>query len=207
MTTHYTSDHHFHHQGIIRLERNEFSDLETMHEHLIERWNSVVKPGDDVFHLGDFGFKPAHVAEVVARLNGNIHLIGGNHDPFWTGHHRETKTRNALNRYADMGFASIEPSGQTIREIDGQQVILSHLPYYGDSGHDERYVEQRPKDEGLPIVCGHVHGTWGRLYGDGKVHRGQVHVGVDVWDYLPVQEGELIDLLHTARPDIYGGAR
>lgn len=207
MTTHYTSDHHFHHQGIIRLERSEFPDVETMHERLIERWNSVVKPGDDVFHLGDFAFKPAFVQEIVSRLNGDIHLLGGNHDPFWTGHRREGKTRNSLSRYQGMGFASIEASGQMLHEIDGHQVVLSHLPYYGDSGHDERYTEQRPKDEGLPLVCGHVHGTWERLYGDGKVHQGQVHVGVDTWDYLPVEEGQLIDLLRTARPDVFGGAR
>lgn len=207
MATHYTSDHHFHHQGIVRLERNEFSTLEAMHEHLVERWNSVVSPGDDVFHLGDFGFKPAHVPETVARLNGNIHLIGGNHDPFWTGHSRAGKARNALNRYREMGFASIEESGQRLHTLDGHQVLLSHLPYYGDSGHDERYTAQRPKDEGLPIICGHVHGTWERLYGNGKVHRGQVHIGVDSWDYLPVEESQLIDLLHTARPDVFGGTR
>lgn len=207
MTTHYTSDHHFHHRGIINLVRDEFPDLEAMHEHLIERWNSVVKPDDDVFHLGDFAFKPAHVQGIVARLNGNIHLIGGNHDPFWTGHHRETKARNALERYRGMGFASITASGQKPHQIDGRPVLLSHLPYYGDSQRDERYSHQRPKDDGTPILCGHVHDTWEKMYGNGKVHRGQIHVGVDAWDYLPVEEGQVIDLLRATHPAITGGTR
>lgn len=207
MATYYTSDHHFHHSGIINLVRNEFSDLDSMHEHLIDRWNSTVKSGDTVFHLGDFSFKPSRTKEIVTRLNGNIHLIGGNHDPFWTGRSNPTKARNSLKRYQEMGFASITASGQTLHQIDSHPVLLSHLPYYGDSQRDERYANHRPVDNGMPILCGHVHDTWEKMYGDGKVHRGQIHVGVDAWSYLPVEEDQVIDLLRTHHPDIFGGAR
>ena len=50
-------------------------------EAVIRNWNSVVGPNDDVYHLGDvmlgdneYGMK------CLSKLNGNIHLILGNHD-------------------------------------------------------------------------------------------------------------------------------
>lgn len=205
MATYYTSDHHFGHNGIIRLARPEFASTESMEQHLIEAWNATVNPADTVFHLGDFSFKPALVPQIVERLHGRIHLIAGNHDPFWTGHSRPQRIQNAIQRYQRAGFASIHPTGQLLHAIDGHQVLLSHLPYYGDSQHDERYTAQRPQDQGLPILCGHVHRAWETLYGDGKTHRGQLHVGVDAWDYLPVEEGQVLDLLRTIRPYTFGG--
>ena len=48
---------------------------------MIENWNSVVKPGDDVYELGDFAFATEdQILNILNRLNGNIHLIFGNHD-------------------------------------------------------------------------------------------------------------------------------
>ena len=51
-----------------------------MNEALITNWNNVVKPNDTVFHLGDFAFGGSYIwNNVLSRLNGNIHLILGNH--------------------------------------------------------------------------------------------------------------------------------
>ena len=50
-------------------------------EALMINWNSVVDVDDDVYHLGDFAFgKPERMKEILDCLNGNIHLIKGNHD-------------------------------------------------------------------------------------------------------------------------------
>ena len=52
-----------------------------MDEILIERWNSVVKPNDEVYHLGDLAWGGVSgVIRYVPRLNGKIILIEGNHD-------------------------------------------------------------------------------------------------------------------------------
>lgn len=49
-----------------------------MDEVLIENWNRVVGPTDYVTHLGDFAWKDPQ--KYVARLNGHIRLVLGNHD-------------------------------------------------------------------------------------------------------------------------------
>ena len=76
----FTADTHFGHERAIKDEWRKFQDTDQMDEMLIENWNSVVKPKDDVYHLGDFKLSPKRVTEYLDRLNGRIHLILGNHD-------------------------------------------------------------------------------------------------------------------------------
>ena len=54
-----------------------------MHEVMIERWNSVVKPKDTIYHLGDFAFG-RHNIKIASRLNGRKRLVMGNHDAYPT---------------------------------------------------------------------------------------------------------------------------
>jgi calcineurin-like phosphoesterase family protein len=62
----------------------EENGLHTMHEYMVEKWNSVVKPQDYVYHLGDVTFQ-YHAAfnALMRRLNGKKRLIIGNHDKIW----------------------------------------------------------------------------------------------------------------------------
>jgi len=53
-----------------------------MDETLIENHNSIVGKQDTVYHHGDFAYKgTTSPAEYLKRLNGNIILVQGNHDP------------------------------------------------------------------------------------------------------------------------------
>lgn len=70
---------HYSHTNIIRFCERPFATIREMDEALIANYNECVKPGDDVYHLGDFSFA-RNPAEVFYRLNGNKHLILGNHD-------------------------------------------------------------------------------------------------------------------------------
>ena len=80
MDTWFISDTHFGHRNIIGYCRPEFPFVEDMDEALIKNWNERVKPGDRVYHLGDFAISPKHAAAIRPRLNGTIRLIVGNHD-------------------------------------------------------------------------------------------------------------------------------
>lgn len=75
----FTSDTHFSHANIIRFCDRPFEDVDAMNEALISNWNECVKPGDTIYHLGDFSFA-RNPAAVFYRLNGNKLLIEGNHD-------------------------------------------------------------------------------------------------------------------------------
>lgn len=79
-----TSDTHFHHANIIKYCDRPFTSAEEMDEKLVENWNSVVRPQDKVYHLGDVYFpkyKNVKTADwFLSRLNGTKRLILGNHD-------------------------------------------------------------------------------------------------------------------------------
>ena len=78
----FTADTHFYHENIIEYSNRPFGSVYHMNETLIKNWNSRVKPGDIVFHLGDFAFKSSKsdIKSILDRLNGQIILIKGNHD-------------------------------------------------------------------------------------------------------------------------------
>lgn len=75
----FTSDTHFHHY-LPALGRP-FAD-ERMDDLLVDNWNSKVKSGDTIWHLGDFALhSPLEKTDTLfKRLNGDKHLVMGNHD-------------------------------------------------------------------------------------------------------------------------------
>lgn len=84
----FISDTHFNHTNILRFEddngdriRGQFDSIQDMNETIIANWNSVVKDGDLVYHLGDVFFGAVEeYHEINSRLNGRKRLIVGNHD-------------------------------------------------------------------------------------------------------------------------------
>ncbi len=72
----FTSDHHFDHTNAAIKFRG-YSSVEEMNEELIKKWNSVIKPKDTVWHLGDFNFGQF---DFLKMLNGHKFLVKGNHD-------------------------------------------------------------------------------------------------------------------------------
>ncbi len=76
-----TSDSHFGHRNILKFEpgaRGHYKNIEEHDLDLLARWNSVVRPNDTVWHLGDVYF--AKGWEVLPHLNGKKKLVLGNHD-------------------------------------------------------------------------------------------------------------------------------
>lgn len=84
----FLSDHHFNHENIIKftgyngkLIRPGFDNIQHMNEYIVERHNSVVKPGDKVYFGGDMGYR---FGPYLLRMNGRKRLIMGNHDDKFT---------------------------------------------------------------------------------------------------------------------------
>ena len=81
MKTWVCSDTHFFHSNIIKYCQRPFNSIEEMNENFIQNWNSVVKPNDTIYHLGDFGFGSLEkLSYIFSKLNGYKILISGNHD-------------------------------------------------------------------------------------------------------------------------------
>ena len=186
VTTWYTSDLHLGHSRIIELCGRPFADVDEMNAALVDRWNAVVQPGDHVWVLGDVSLTTKALGP-VAQLNGRKTLVAGNHDSCW---HRHKGWRRKVDVYRAAGFSGVISTGIVYmhRLAGGIAVQMSHLPYSGDSGDTDRYVDYRPTDNGLPLICGHVHEKW-------KTHGKMINVGVDVWDFTPVHEDVVVGLV------------
>ena len=186
MSRWYTSDLHFGHHNIIRYSGRPFVDVEDMNESLIDRWNAVVGDSDEVWVLGDvaLGGWRETLPATVPRLRGHKILVPGNHDRCWVGSKHGDRHRQA---FLDAGFDDIVDS-PPLQNIIRRSVLLCHFPYRDADKTDLRYVEHRPRDRGNWLVHGHVHEKW-------RQNGRQINIGVDVWDYTPVHEDTVAELI------------
>ena len=73
-----TSDWHFGHRAITRF-RPQFSSMEEMEDHVMERTLEIVKKRDVLFCLGDMAFDDRGLSK-IAQIPCRKILIRGNHD-------------------------------------------------------------------------------------------------------------------------------
>lgn len=186
MTTWWTSDTHFSHANIIKYTHRPFVDLRDMNAQLIARWNSVVAPSDDVWHLGDLALGQDIEAQVAltAVLHGHRRLVPGNHDRVASFFENGDQRERFQPVYEAAGWEIMPEEFE--HDIAGHRVVVSHFPYLGDSRDGpDRYRENRTVDRGLPVLHGHVHTEFAQ--------RGrQFNVGVDVRGYAPVRQRTVI---------------
>lgn len=171
----FTSDLHFGHLNIIKYCNRPFADTDEMDEYLIRAWNETVSATDTVFVLGDVALGSIDKSlSRLGRLQGRKILVSGNHDRCWMYSKRSDEWRE---RYLNEGFDEIHE--EMVYDLAGEEVILSHFPYKGDSHEVERFPAARPEDAGKWLFHGHVH--------DAFAQRGrQVNVGVDVRNFRPI---------------------
>ena len=179
----FTSDTHFFHGRIIELCNRPFHSVEEMNEALITNWNRVVPRDGVVFHLGDFAFGgPDEWNSILDRLNGEIHLILGNHDM------RMARTE-VMDRFSEVTL-------QKIISVDGRNILLNHYPFLCYSG----------ENRGEWQLFGHIHS--GEHNDSGAdiprlrhLFRTQYDVGVDNNRFTPLSYGELETIiLDSPRP-------
>ena len=140
------SDTHFNHANILKFEdrvgksvRGQFNSVEDMNEHMIQRWNEVVKPGDKVYHLGDVVFgndKVEWMNTHMPRMNGSKRLVFGNHDEpshfVGKGHFQKTSLWRIFKEF---------------------NILLTHVPVHESTVMEGRGGSIRP----MLNVHGHIH--------------------------------------------------
>lgn len=119
-----TADPHFGHAGVCKFLREDGSPLrpwdnpDDMDEALVSNWNSVVRPDDRVYLLGDVVIN-RRCLSTLGRLMGRKVLVKGNHDIF--------QLKDYLPYFDDIRAYVVKKSSA------GQKVIMSHIPIHPDS--------------------------------------------------------------------------
>jgi calcineurin-like phosphoesterase family protein len=169
----FISDLHFFHKRICEYSGRPYSSVEEMNEALIINWNSVVKPTDTVWDLGDFSFGDIkQTKEVLSKLNGKHNIVLGNHDKIIIQH------RNEL--IAEKLFESIQDYKEL--KYNNEHIILFHfaMRVWNKSHH------------------GAIH-LWGHSHGSLSPHGLSVDVGVDskeiTSEYRPVSIDEVLEYM------------
>ena len=126
----FTADTHFNHTNVIKYCSRPFATVDEMNERLIENWNSCVGVNDRIYIIGDFAFS-GHCA-LLDRLNGQKHLIVGNHD----------KMTSVVERH----FRSVSQMKEI--RIKNRKIVMCHYPLR--TWNDSRI--------GSILLFGHTHG-------------------------------------------------
>lgn len=204
MTRWFTSDLHFGHNNIIRYCQRPFRDVHEMHNAMIQTWNETVKEGDEVYVVGDFSLSARYCKEILPLLNGTKILVVGNHDKPFKHIFKQTKeysTQEAkrfrdqiCEQYLQDGWQSLHRDLRlTLR--DGTNVLLAHFPYAPkelDKGYDLRFLDKRPVDEGLFLLCGHQHGRFIK-------NTNMLDVGWDAHNGKILSEDDVISIMKDER--------
>lgn len=171
----FTADLHFGHENIIKYDNRPFNNVEKMDAELIRRWNNKVKKDDIVYVLGDISwYNNEKTANICKQLNGEKHLIKGNHDRIGG------KVKACFESIAD--YAEIR--------IDDKKLVLCHYPIHMYNG----------QHQGAIMLYGHVHNSaedaltqnikdrLHNIIGSAIMY----NVGCMHWDYEPVSLSEIL---------------
>lgn len=141
------SDTHFGHENILKFVDSNtgnpvrghlFKDVDEMDQHMVDKWNETIKPGDLVYHLGDVFFGDREKFKAMwPKLHGSKRLIVGNHDniPF----------------LASGGFFK---KVQMWRQFTEYNLLLSHVPL-----HETSLTRGAPgvNSKRMLNIHGHIH--------------------------------------------------
>jgi calcineurin-like phosphoesterase family protein len=174
MSIYFYSDVHYGHQNIIKYSKRPFSNADEMDAALIANHNSVVKPADVVYCIGDFSFHrdQSRTRSIIHALNGTKFLIRGNHDKYL-----EDKTLSMfakVDNYMEIYVPDVD--------IGKQLIVLFHysMKVWNKSHHGSWHL------------FGHSHGS---LPDDPNSL--SFDVGVDCHGYTPISYNRVKEIMKT----------
>lgn len=146
----FIADTHFGHERCLEFDNRPFSNIEDHDNAMIELWNESVGIDDDVYILGDVSWhNPNNTVKILQQLNGNKHLIIGNHDG------KLLKTKKVRDEFVEICHY------KEITLDDGTGVVLSHYPIPCFRNHYYGWI----------MLYGHVHNSWEQDVMCGTVRR------------------------------------
>ena len=163
----FIADEHYFHENILKFHKRPFGNTTEMMVSMIENHNAVVKPGDSVYHLGDFSFGPVvDTWKLLCKLNGTHYFIEGSHD--------DTMVRMNRNHKYDINMLGrIE-----VIRVGSVHLVLSHYA-----------LEIWPKKHYGAI---HLHG---HSHGNSTLRKNRADIGVDVCGFYPLQFFNVMDII------------
>jgi len=200
-STWFYSDPHFGHDNVIDFCDRPFKNKDEMKETFIANFNKLVSPEDLTIFGGDVFFyhKVGQMQEVLSRLNGRKVLIRGNHD---------LKPRQMMSA----GFTVCVEEMTMV--IAGERVLISHYPFRMNEWKyqyivwknkflrfitrksrriwPDKYHLKRPLNKGQFLLHGHTHRKE-------KVYGRAINIGVDAWDYKPINIQEIANLIEQIK--------
>lgn len=172
----FSSDYHFNHNRGFIYQARGFPDVESMNEAIIQRHNSIVKPDDIVYVLGDLCLGGGtdemlqKNKELIERLNGRIGIIRGNHD-----------SDNRYEMYLSCKNVEAVHAAQYLN-YKGYHFYLSHYPTLTGN------FEKESLKQCVINLYGHTHQK-NKFYQDIPF---VYNVGVDAHDCYPVNIDTII---------------
>ena len=167
-----TSDLHFGHDREFIWKVRGYDSVEHMNTRQVEKWNAIVDSDDDVYVLGDVVLGDPKNIEYVRRLNGEIHIVLGNHD---------TLTREQMYRELP-NVVEVAEIGIRLK-YKKYHFVLTHYPML--TGNLEK---ESLKQMSLNLY-GHTHQLT-NFYNDMPL---MYHVGVDSHNGYPVLVDDIIE--------------
>jgi calcineurin-like phosphoesterase family protein len=185
----FTSDTHYGHGNICSATTKwenpeggvrQFSSLQEMNTTIVNNINSVVKPNDILFHLGDWSFGGFDkIEEFRNQINcKNLHIITGNHD-----HHIENNKEGIQSLFSSVNkYLNLVVKYNVGTPLMGDaRFALMHFPI----------ASWDNMSRGVIHLHGHVHLPKHLKLGEGR----SLDVGVDGNDMKPYSLGDIIRLV------------
>lgn len=167
-----TSDTHLGHDRDFIWNARGFKNVDEMNEVIIERWNSVVKDEDIVYHLGDvmLGSDEENNLRRVLKLKGDKYLAIGNHD---TDARIKRFMVNHIFKEAQFGYRL---------NVAKRTFVLTHYPTITANGNDNRVLG----------LYGHTHQKTNFFSDEAGIRTYMYHVGMDSHFCTPVNLEDII---------------
>jgi calcineurin-like phosphoesterase family protein len=189
----FVSDLHIGHANIISYCNRGFKSVEEMDDYILKEFNSILRPDDVLFILGDISLNHDTAVKFLSGLSCNKIVISGNHDRTFLkkGRNETEKRSKAVESFKKAGVSEVHQEARLTLK-NGTEILLSHFPYASSADPESvRNYNDRPEDKGLFLLHGHMHCYYlkkGRM----------IDVGFDNI-YRPYSEDEIIEIIKDNR--------